>query len=225
MNKERKKSSRILTKENKKIIMKIEHYLESRYINQVAGEEIMSDIVGMALECQERGDSFAEMIGSDHEAFCRELIRNSPRQYIHERILHVVHWFLLFATFLLPCLYLVEFMLPRFFPGSVDGLIYTVKLSYVLKYYIIMLVLVVGWFFVRMYTYKPTKYVLGTYFGVFLLFFLFTDGVLAFILHDKILNINIIIWTVSVAILLIICDLARRMIAISIAYAKKKSDN
>ena len=99
MNKERKNSARILTRENKRIIMKIEHYLESRYINQVAGKEIMSDIVGMAIECQERGDSFAEMIGSDHEAFCRELIRNSPRQHIHERILHVLHWFILFAIY------------------------------------------------------------------------------------------------------------------------------
>lgn len=225
MNKERKNSSRILTKENKRIIMKIEHYLESRYINQVAGEEIMSDIVGMALECQERGDSFSEMIGSDHEAFCRELIRNSPRQHVHERILHVLHWFLLFATFLLPGLFAVEFLMPSYFPGCVDGLIFTVKLSYVLKYYIIMLVLVIGWFIVRMHTYKPTRYVFGTYFAVFMLFFLFTDGVLAFVMNDTVLNINIVIWTVTVAVLLLICDLTRRVIAMSIAYRKRRSEN
>ncbi len=225
MNKERKNSSRILTKENKRIIMKIGHYLESRYINQVAGEEIMSDIVGMALECQERGDSFSEMIGSDHEAFCRELIRNSPRQHVYERILHVLHWFLLFATFLLPGLFAVEFLMPSYFPGRVDGLMFTVKLSYVLKYYIIMLVLVIGWFIVRMHTYKPTRYVLGTYFAVFMLFFLFTDGVLAFIMNDTVLKINIIIWTVTVAVLLLICDLTRRVIAMSIAYKKRRSEN
>ncbi len=224
MKKELKSSWRVLTKENKKIIMKIAHYLESRYINQVAGEEIFSDIVGMALECQERGDSFADMIGSDHEAFCRELIRNSPRQHIHERVLHVLHWVLLFATFLLPGLFIVEFFMPHYFPGHVDRLIFTVKLSYILKYYIIMLVLVIGWFVVRMHTYKPTEYVLGTYFAVFMLFFLFTDGVLAFIMNDTILNINIIIWTIVVAILLVICDLTRRVIAMSIAYAKNKSN-
>lgn len=225
MNKERKNSARILTKENKRIIMKIEHYLESRYINQITGKEIISDIVGMAIECQERGDSFAEMIGADHEAFCRELIRNSPRQHIHERILHVLHWFLLFATFLLPGLFLVEVLMQDYFPGSVNGLIFTVKLSYLLKYYIIMLVLVIGWFIVRMHTYKPTKYVFGTYFAVFMLFFLFTDSVLAFIMNDTILKINILIWTLAVAALLVICDLTRLVIAMSIAYKKRKSDN
>ncbi len=224
MKKDIKNSWRVLTKENRKIIMKIAHYLESRYINQVAGEEIFSDIVGMALECQERGDSFANMIGSDHEAFCRELIRNSPRQHFHERILHVLHWFLLFATFIMPGLFIVEFLMPHYFPGSVDGLIFTVKLSYILKYYIIMLVLVIGWFIVRMHTYKPTEYVLGTYFAVFMLFFLFTDGVLAFIMNDTVLEINIIIWTIVVAILLVICDLTRRVIAMSIAYAKNKNN-
>lgn len=220
MKKEIKNSWRVLSKENKRIIMKIAHYLESRYINQVAGEEIFSDIVGMALECQERGDSFADMIGSDHEAFCRELIINSPRQHVHERILHVLHWVLLFATFLLPGLFAVEFLMPEYFPGSVNVLIFTVKLSYILKYYIIMLVLVVGWFIVRMHTYKPTEYVLGTYFAVFMLFFLFTDGVLSFLINDAVLNVNIIIWTIVVAILLLICDLTRRVIAMSIAYAK-----
>lgn len=225
MNKERKNSARILTRENKRIIMKIEHYLESRYINQVAGKEIMSDIVGMAIECQERGDSFSEMIGSDHEAFCRELIRNSPRQHMHERILHVLHWFILFATCLMPSLYLFEALMPKYFPGCVDGLIFTVKLSYILKYYIIMLVLVIGWFIVRMHTYKPTKYVFGTYFAVFMLFFIFTDGVLAFIMNDTLLHINILIWTLAVAALLVICDLTRLVIAMSIAYKKRKSDN
>ncbi len=225
MNKERKRSANTLTKENKRIIMKIEHYLETRYINEIAGEEILSDIVGMALECQERGDSFGEMIGDDHESFCRELIRNSPKQYIHERILSICHWFLLFAMLLLPGLYLIELILPQYSPGSVNALIYTVRSSYVIKYYIIMFVLVLGWFFVRMYTYKPTKYVFGTYFAVFMLFFLFTDGVLAFIIGERLIKINVLIWIISLGIMLLLCDLLRRVIAMTIAYRRKKSDN
>ncbi len=225
MNKERKSTSRTLTKENRRIIMKIERYLETRYINEVAGEEILSDIVGMALECQERGDSFADMIGSDHEAFCRELIRNSPRQYFHERVLNVLHWFLLFAMLLLPGLYLIELVLPTYSPGFVDSLVYTVRFSYILKYYIIMFVLIIGWYFVRMYSYKPTKYVFGTYFAVFMLFFLFTDGLLAFIIKDHEISINILIWLVSLAVLLVMCYLVRRVIAMSIAYKRKKSNN
>ncbi len=205
--------------------MKIERYLEARYINEVAGEEILSDIVGMALECQERGDSFADMIGSDHEAFCRELIRNSPRQYYHERVLNVLHWLLLFAMLLLPGLYLIEIVLPTYSPGFVDTFVYTVRFSYILKYYIIMFVLIIGWYFVRMFSYKPTKYVFGTYFAVFMLFFLFTDGLLAFIIKDFEISVNILIWLISLAVLLVMCDLVRRVIAMSIAYKRKKTNN
>ncbi len=225
MKKERKINPGALTKENKRIIMKIEHYLETRYINEIAGEEILSDIVGMALECQERGDSFAEMIGDDHESFCRELIKNSPKQFIHERILSVLHWFLLFAMLLLPGLYIVELALPQYSPGAVSGLVYTVKLAYILKYYILMFVIVIGWFFVRMYTYKPTKYVFGAYFAILMLLFLFTDGILAFIVGKRLVKINVLVWLISLAILLIICDLVRRIIAMTIAYKRRKCDN
>ena len=220
MNKERKNNSRILTKENRHIIMKIEHYLETHHINEVAGEEIIADIVGMALECQERGDSFTEMIGDDHESFCRELVKNSPKQYIHERILRIMHWFLLFAMLLLPGLYVVELALPKYSPGSISGLVYTVRLSYVLKYYILMFAIVIGWFYVRMHTYKPTKYVFGTYFAAIMLFFLFTDGVLAFIVGDRTVELNVLLWIICTGAVLLICDLASRMIAVSIAYRK-----
>ena len=64
MKKERKLSLSCLSRENKAIVLKIEHYLETRGINDVSGEEVISDIIGMALECQERGDSFEEMIDS-----------------------------------------------------------------------------------------------------------------------------------------------------------------
>ncbi|MBQ8254330.1 MAG: hypothetical protein IJY94_02365 [Clostridia bacterium] len=225
MNNERMRSARELTKENRHIIMKIEQYLEARYINEVAGEEILSDIVGMALECQERGESFADVIGTNPEAFCRELIKNSPRQHFHERILSVLHWFLLFAMLLLPGLYLIEILFPTYSPGFVKNFEYTVRFSYILKYYIIMFVLVIGWYFVRMNSYKPSRYVFGTYFAVFMLFFLFTDGLLKFVIRDHVITVNVLIWLITFAVLLIMCDLARRVIAMTIAYAKNKTKN
>ena len=223
MDKERKKSARTLSKENKRIIMKIERYLEVRYINDVAGEEILYDIVGMARECEERGDSFAEMIGSNHEAFCQELIKNSPRQHPIERFLNMLHWILLYAAFLLPGLFLIEMFLSEYSPGTAANLIYTVNLSHILKYYIMMLVLVIGWFFVRMYSYKPTKYVFGSYFAVFMLFFLLSNALPKFIIKDPIIDFNIAIWLITFGILLLICDLLRRVIAITIAYKRNKS--
>lgn len=218
---EKKVSIRNLSKDNRKIIHKIEHYLETHYINKIAGEEILSDIIGMALECQTRGDSFSEMIGDDHEGFCRELIKNSPKQYFHERILGILHWFILFAMLLLPGLYFVELIFPQYSPAVVHGLSYSVRLTFLLKYYIFMFVIVIGWFFVRMYTYKPTKYVFGSYFLVLMLIYLFSEGLLSFIIKDSFVMINVLVWFGIFAAFLIICDLVTRIIAMSIAYKQK----
>lgn len=218
--KEAKKSSRDLTKENKKIIMKIEHYLETRYINQIVSEEILSDMIGMALECQERGDSFSSMIGDDHQSFCRELVKNSPKKFIHERVLGILHWFLLFAMLLCPGLFLLELLFPSFFPGSASGLTYIVNTTYIVKYYILTLVLVLGWFFVRMNSYKPTKYLLGIWFIVFMLVFLFIDLALGRVIKDWTVNISLIVWVLTFGTALLICDLSLRITAMTIAYKR-----
>ena len=222
MDQELASSIKKLNKENRHIILKIEQYLESRYINEVAGEEILSDIVGMALECQERNESFSNAIGGDSEAFCRELIRNSPRQSVFERILNVIHWLLLFSLILMPILFLVKLFFPDYSPAEISGLKFTVRLSYIFKYHIFMIVLVLGWFFVRLNTYRPMKYVIGIYIAVFMLFFLFTDAILTFFLHDQIVSFSILIYTLILAVLLVVCDLARRLFAMTVAYQKKK---
>ena len=54
MDKELSASMKKLNKENRRVIMKMEQYMESRYINEIAGEDILADMVGMALEYQER---------------------------------------------------------------------------------------------------------------------------------------------------------------------------
>ena len=222
MKKERKITSKTLFRENRRIILKIEHYLETRGINDIAGEEIISDIVGMALECQERGDSFSEMIGDDHEAFCKELIKNSPRQKLYEKILRVIQWFLLFAMLLMPVLYFIELVFPLQSPADIKCLTYTVKLSFVLKYYMLLTVLTFGTFFIRMYTYKPTKYVIGTYLAAVMAAFLFADSVLDFMVGQMLFNVNILMWIMCICVLLIMCYLTRRVIAMSIAYKQGK---
>ena len=161
------------------------------------------------------------MIGDDHQSFCRELVKHSPKKYIHERVLGILHWFLLFAMLLFPGLFLLELMFPNIFPGSVSGLIYNVNTTYILKYYILTLVLVLGWFFVRMNAYKPTKYLLGLWFIVFMLVFLFIDLALVTIIKEWIVNISVIVWLLVFGALLLICDLTSRIIAISIAYRRK----
>jgi len=224
MDKELYLSMKRLSKENRKIIMKMETYLESHYINEVSGEDILSDIVGMALECQERNEPFLSAIGGDSESFCRELIRNSPRQSVWERITNMLRWLFLYAAILLPGMYLIELLFSKWSPAEIDGLRYVVHLSFVLKYYIFMFVLVVGWFFVRMCTYKPMKYVFGTYFAVFMLFFLFTDAALKFLVGERIVSLNILIFAVVFAVLTLLCDLIRRLVAVTVAYRRRRKE-
>ena len=224
MDKELSASMKKLNKENRNIIMKMETYLESHYVNEVSCEDILSDIVGMALECQERNESFLSAIGGDSETFCRELTRNAPRQSVWERIFNALRWFFLYAAILLPGMYLVELLFAKWSPAEINGILYTVRLSFILKYYLFMFVLVAGWFIVRMCTYKPMKYVFGIYFGVFMLFFLFTDAALTFLIGSRIVTLNPIVIACIFSVLTILCDVIRRLAAFTVAYRKRKTD-
>ncbi len=225
MDKELNLSVKKLNPENKRIILKMEQYLESRYINEIAREDILLDIVGMALECQERGQSFYEAIGGDSEGFCRELVANAPKQSWVERILTVTHWLLLFLMILFPAQYILRMIFTKYAPGSIDGLIYSVPLRYLLKYVILTVVLTVGWFCARLYTYKPIKYVIGTYFAVFMLFFLGLDFFLDIIVRETAISISIIVWIIIFAVLLVLCDVAKRLNAMTVAYKKRKNQD
>ena len=225
MDKELSASMKKLNKENRRVIMKMEQYMESRYINEIAGEDILADMVGMALEYQERGEPFPEAIGGDCEAFCRELVRNSPRQSPIERVLSVLRWLMLFSMILMPSLWLIELIFPKYSPSEADGFLFTTRAAFAIKYYILMFILVIGWFFVRMYTYKPMKYVMGTYIGIFMLFFLFTDGVLRYIVKDYVISVNIIVWVAAFGAVLLLCDVLKRLAAITVAYRKRKKIN
>lgn len=222
MDKELSASMKKLNKENRRVIMKMEQYMESRYINEIAGEDILADMVGMALEYQERGEPFSEAIGGDCEAFCRELVRNSPRQSPIERVLSILRWLMLFSMILMPSLWLIELIFPKYSPSEADGFLFTTRAAFAIKYYILMFILVIGWFFVRMYTYKPMKYVMGTYIGIFMLFFLFTDGVLRYIVKDYVISVNIIVWVAAFGAVLLLCDVLKRLAAITVAYRKRK---
>ena len=221
MNKELSLSMKKLNRENRRIIRKMELYLESRYINEFAGEEILSDIVGMALECQKRGESFSDAIGGDSETFCRELIRNSPRQSVLERVLVVLIWLLFFTMFLVPGLYLIEWSFPGLNHSSaqIEGFLYTVRLSFLLKSEILIILLVIGWFLVKRNTYRPMKYVVGLYVAVPMAAFLIPDTILNF---NTPVTISLPIYVGVVFALLCLAYLGRKLTALTIAYQKKK---
>ncbi len=222
MNKELAASMKKLNKENRRIIMKMENYMETRSINEICCEDILTDIVGMALEYQERGELFSKAIGTDYEEFCKELVKNSPRQSVAEKVLGLLRWLVLFSMCLMPVLYFIEIVFPKLSPSDYSGIDFYAKISFVTKYYILMFVLVIGWFFVKKYTYKPMKYVLGTYIGVIMAFFLFSDAIINYFVKNAELKINIIIWCVVFGLLLLILDMLKRLIAFTAAYKKRK---
>ena len=96
-----------LDPENKKLLRKIKLYVDSRHLSRVAKEDLMGDIAGMALESQKRGESFSESIG-DHEIFCRELVKNSPRATVAEEIFRILTFVFLFAALMAPFIYALD---------------------------------------------------------------------------------------------------------------------
>ncbi len=222
MKKELSASMKKLTKKNRRTIMKMEQYMETRRVNEVACEDILCDIVGMALEAQERGEDFNDVIGGDYEQFCRELVKNAPKQRWSESILDVLFWLTLFSTVLMPSLYIVEVLFPSYSPSEYSGLVFSPKVSFLLKYYAIMFFLIIGWFFVKFYTYKPTKYVMGTYIAAFMLLYLFGDGFIAYFVKASVFNINVLIWVLVLGALLLILWLFKRLAAFTAVHQKRK---
>ena len=202
----------------------MEQYFESRYINEIACNDIMVDIAGMAIESQQRNQPFIEVIGGDFENFCKEMIENAPRQSWAERILSVMHWILLFSMVFVPGLFIIKMLIPKYAPGEINNISYEVPLAFLLKYFILMLIVVVGWFFVRMYTYKPMKYVMGSYVGIILGLFLASDFLLKYIIGDFLVYLNLIIWIIALALMLLMCDLSRKLVATTIAYKNSKKN-
>ena len=86
MTSEQKKALKRVSKPNRKIILKMQRNLSTYDLNEMEYEQTISDIIGMALEYEERGESFGEAIG-DCAMFCRELVTNLPFQSKGERIL------------------------------------------------------------------------------------------------------------------------------------------
>ena len=63
MTSEQKKALKRVSKPNRKIILKMQRNLSTYDLNEMEHEQTISDIIGMALEYEERGESFGEAIG------------------------------------------------------------------------------------------------------------------------------------------------------------------
>ena len=63
-----------LTKENEKIMRKAKRYIRTVPLSTEEIRQIEEDITGMALESQERGEDFMEVIGKPIREFCEDLV-------------------------------------------------------------------------------------------------------------------------------------------------------
>lgn len=224
MNKELKSAMKQLTKENRKIIYHMEKYFGSHYLNEVCYDELLSDVVGMAIECQKRGDDFSEAVGMDYELFCHELALNIPKQSMVEKVFSCITWILYAVGIVIPCLFIYSKIFDRFTPAVCDGFLITASLAYFVKYTSIATLLVFGRYFFRRSSYSVQLRSLGIYVAFFLLFAIAIDNLAYSWFGTSTISIHIIVWFVIFAILITLAFLAKRFTALGIAYSKRKKD-
>ncbi|MBR4296332.1 MAG: hypothetical protein IKT56_05820 [Clostridia bacterium] len=210
-----------LSKDNRKTIKKMQHYLETCYLNEVVFEDMMCDLAGMALECQERGESFDDSIGTNYKDFCRSLAKNAKKQTFPERFFDVLKWMLYFDGIIIPLLY-VCYAIFGFTEPHIEGVTITAFAGQLLMYFSVSTFLIVGWFLVKRFTYYSPTLVLSIYMAAVILVFLLTDFIGDYFFASLTVSVNLIIWAIVIAAFLLICYLARRLIAISNVYSRKK---
>ncbi|MBQ8208378.1 MAG: hypothetical protein IJZ89_06580 [Clostridia bacterium] len=221
MNKEYRSLLIKLSRDNRRTIVKMQHYLETCYINEVVYEDMMCDLAGMALECQERGEKFENSIGTDYKSFCRSLAVNAKKQTFPERFFDVLKWIVYFDGIIIPLLY-VLYAIFGFTRPILDGLTLTAPAGQLLMYFSVATCMVLGFFIAKRFTYHAQTLVIFTYMAAVILVFLLTDFLGEALLGDMTLSVSLIAWGIVIGALLIICYLSRRLIATNIAYKSKK---
>ncbi|MBO5796930.1 MAG: hypothetical protein J6R77_01105, partial [Clostridia bacterium] len=170
-----------LSPENRRVLRRMARYLDSYALNEVAYEELMSDLTGMALECQQRQQPFSEAVGMDEVAFCHELVANCPRETFLERLLGACRWVILWVAFVLPVMMLLEVIF-TWMPGSCEGLLYHTPLSFLLKYCTTAVLVSCGLFFLKRMSYYSKTFISTIYLVVFLVAFITVSEVCTYLL-------------------------------------------
>lgn len=211
-----------LSKENRKTIRRIEHYLETCYINEAVFEDMLCDLAGMALECEASGEKFSDRIGMDYRSFCRELAKNAKKQSFPERVFDVSKWLLFFEGILVPLLYVFYTIFFGFSSSYIEKLVITAPSGQLFMYFSVSTVFIIGWFLVKRFTYYAQSIVLATYIASVLGTFLLTDFIGNKFMSGLTLSINIFTWTAAILSLLVISHLAKRLIAYNRAYRSRQ---
>ena len=84
-------------------------------------------------------------------------------------------------------------------------------------YFSVSTVFIIGWFAVKRFTYNAQTVVLAIYIGGVLGTFLLTDFIGKKYMLGSV-SVNIIYWTIAIALLMLVCFLAKRLTAFRLAY-------
>ncbi len=216
MTSEQQKALKRVSPPNRKIILKMQRHLETYYINELDYEQTISDIIGMALEYEERGESFSDGIG-DCALFCRELVNNLPLQSRGERIFDLIRWVLCCVGVFIPVVWILSFM--SYMPSESRSVLLYAPVGFLTRYLTFTIVMVFGLFYVKRNVYHSQTLVWSLYFLILLLTCMFVNFVPGNALSQKIVSLNIIIWVVCFAAAVVAASLAKRYIAKK--YARK----
>ena len=220
MTTEQSRSMKLLTKENRRIIGRMQRNLETYNLNELEYERTISDIIGMALEYQERGESFSSAIGMDCASFCRELIRNLPLQSRGERALEFCRWTLWCVGLYVPVVWLLSFFI-SYMPSASASVYLYATIAFLIKYLVVTLVLVFGLFYVKRNVYHSRSMVWSLYFVVLLLTYFAVDFTPLDEIPEVETKINIVIWALSFGAAITGVSLTKR--AIARKYARKQN--
>ena len=222
MTSEQKKALKRVSKPNRKIILKMQRNLSTYDLNEMEYEQTISDIIGMALEYEERGESFGEAIG-DCAMFCRELVTNLPFQSKGERILDCSRWVFGFVGLFVPVVWILSFFI-SYMPTSSRSVYLYATTVFLVKYFIVTCVVVYGLFFVRRSVYHSQPLVWTLYFISLLFTYFAVDFLPIEHIPEVTVRINIILWCIAFSAVIAALTVAKRMIARKYANRKKHTE-
>lgn len=221
MNSEYKSCLKQLNDENKKLVKKIALYIESRNLNGVAGEELLGDIAGMALECQKRNESFSEQIG-DYQDFARALVKNSPRRNAAETLFWIFAWIVGAVGAIVPLLWITEFITPDFTPAKNNGLEFIAPIAYIIKYTVFVGGAMLGWFAAFRLSYRSRTAVMSIYIAILIFSFAVFSVSTSLIPSSPSCTVNILLWCVILTLAVFVCLLAKHLTALTVAYNRAR---
>ena len=194
-----------LDKENRKIIKRLMHYMDSHNVSESAGLQITEDLIGMALECQKRGELFSSVIGEDHEAFCKELTENAPRRSFIERTFQPLRLVIISIGLLVPSIYAIAAVFPVS-PANCENIHVLASPFFFLKYFLVTIAFLIMWFCNERGVYKSKRLIAFLFAGIMSSTYMICDLFENLFSNVPDMSINLLVWSGAFLILTVLCE-------------------